>query len=187
MAHWGMLCVCRRRKVALSQLQTLNGAPATILSPRSPRARPKGIATASARLPPLPPTVTDALKHVLTEAIASSGPGKQLPLSESAILGMPLLKDIDALLSSPPPQAVGIPPVCRHTHGTVLHDTDPCSGGPVVHVIDGLLACLEWRFLPAVPVVTDYVAMMDAGRRKWTVQEANVSQCVKRFLWWLAR
>jgi hypothetical protein len=158
----------------LQQLHAVNSTPATIVSPRSPRARPKGVSTATTHLPATPPTVIDALKHILTEAVACSGPSKQLPLSESAVLSMPLIKDIDTLLSSPPPQSVGIPHVCRHPHGTALHDTDPCAGGPVVQAIDGLLACLEWRFLPAIPVVTDFVAMMDAGRRKWTVQEANV-------------
>lgn len=45
----------------------------------------------------------------------------------------------------------------------------------MVQLLDGLLACLEWRALRAAAPVLDIVAGMDAGRRKWNLAAVAVS------------
>lgn len=148
-----------------------------ISSPRIPGEKRPSAAASSGAIPMPPPAVVEACKVLLSEVQASDAVGRAVDMHSLA--NVAVFKDSAAMLAAPSP--VLTKPditVCRHSLGCALSDTDHCLGGPVVQLLDGILACLEWRLLAAAPVVRDFVDMMDAGRRKWSVQEMNV--CARR-------
>ncbi len=159
-------CYCSRRVVA-KHFPT-GAAPPSVV-PGSPRsARPRTQAARASDTLSVPGVVLDACRLLLADS-------KSQPAG-SELESMPIFKDIDDLLSTPSPTlSQPVMHTCRHAHGPAPAASESCSEGPVVQLLDGVLACLEWRALRAGAPVLDIVAGMDSGRRKWNLAAVAVS------------